>query len=1731
MSSYTVNKTRPAILDSPRFFDDEPLSEWKGSSDGAVEASIAASKSTVQIDQLWHGGSKESQWPEPQNESDPICIELVRGMDGKSDNSWSVIVDGLRCELVDKQTDAPYPVKRCRIPGGVKRDFLTSETKVRSILLGVRLESEAESPVHVKLETIQKLQSNEMKALRHGSSKRDTVSTVSLIPYRTSNSFANAVKLPYPICSPSKSVLGIVSMEQVKRWQEQTIAKNILNAAGSVYDFQQDKLYIEKSAIYNGLKEDAQRMQSYVDVIQTFNIINPNPNLKVAVAALAKLTKQGVQNATKMTKPVQPIPAPRVPIPDEPSTGQGDDGKVAQNKDFTIGGKTNSVARDLADMFDKMTEYCLLARDVVDESLNELAQSDDEKTAYGFEKFDQNQLQNVKGNTGKSLNAKLSAMRQNILSNESGAAIALFDALLVTKPFVAIKSLLGDIDQDSLKSGAYSIEQSPNGERIVHLDKGYLISTRNFSRRYSVCKDEEVSDSIDGLATGFQVLKNESSRVQIMNEEQKKKLKEFEANLYKEETANIVNEKLPYSFLYDRLQIEKTKQTSVTVIYRVHVEDQDGSIFAVEFEAEEEDGIVANTVYSGHVQDIIDLDAAAERFVDCMFGSANERSRLRVAGNFVAGIGPSSVQSTLENIQRIPTNLKSAFKMLVGFYQGFSIDKVFDKAFDPCLIEDRVGELKLMVRTMLPSWPPTKNDDEANLQEAYKIAKELDDKLKTEQGSSDQANKEIPKTTDSKEIFQLQNGSLKSSLQSTVTQSLATRVDLDDIREVAQQGKQLQSYLTKSSKVIQSTSTSFADLGQNFQSMQILREMQQASILKLEKFKDLKEIKDEDVETMEKLVQELSDIQDEIEKLIIVQPSTNKKVFELSVGTTKRVLPQVIILQRYPTPIFILPENPNPPRGIAYNIESDIDSVKTSWFGKIGFSDVVKYSLIGTALIATGIVFEGLVVAAIAGGGFAAAGGAAAGGAAAGGAAAAGASTSAASATLTAGISQFVFTAFSSATGLAGGTVAGLSIYFKTEIVKNLIDGLKQRLATTLMFNTIELALTRYKADQMRREFYKIALKNLRLVPVALCIKAAKLAMKLYSEQIQKTLQNIGLTIDQARLIKVSFLEDAQERIQFFEHYSASKPLPDKDVYSLHRSEEWTAIPSASYMQVFPPTDVSDALFNAKTRRDIPMNQAIRFAIGRNVSNEPQSTYEMSAKSAFIELVQAVTRARKELRGANLMQTQAEVISILVSNAAKLIKAAYGLKSGITLVTGDDAIWTCVPGGVAARLCLRHLNVFLSWDEKQVRGSQTAIKETLGYWSNDRRAMVDMFADALNAEATRYAVSENQKAIPFHDIGLSTNRAIEMVNSFERTISFMQSDDQLQIVCTVVALAASSFIFPQIKDDWSEEFVQQMYQKIQAYQRSASSFRYQDTTPSYKQEYPLKTRRAVWARRRLETHERRKLQIGNGVDSLIDSLVDLEIESNAARTEMTFYCPMGSDVYGYHNPYMFDVLTTGKHGIYTESLMVTMKNLIGNLYKRDAAPFTIAGYKTVSILGKAMGENVVGYARHPLTLQLDGSLISVQLSTHIAQRKGTIQLSNQGLGTFTLVDYLDAVANMRDVDSLVNNRVARMRSLAYNSERFFHAAGLASSLESDLSPIKYLDFEVLEARDVLAVAIGLSTFMSQTGVSFSNVRVLLKDDLNLQCALEILNESIEKIEASFAKGCKYCFLSELCLSL
>ena len=167
-------KISPSVLDSPRFFDDETLSAWattrRGEGDNVVRATQVAAPISAMRNLNVKPYNSISETLRPNNtrsiNGDPIGIELVRGLHGPNDDTWSVVVDGvLQKEGFSSFRRDPENSRKfiCKLPPGVENE-IDNTTYTRPLSIAIRLENEAIMPLSAYGQVYQKLHTVEHKA-------------------------------------------------------------------------------------------------------------------------------------------------------------------------------------------------------------------------------------------------------------------------------------------------------------------------------------------------------------------------------------------------------------------------------------------------------------------------------------------------------------------------------------------------------------------------------------------------------------------------------------------------------------------------------------------------------------------------------------------------------------------------------------------------------------------------------------------------------------------------------------------------------------------------------------------------------------------------------------------------------------------------------------------------------------------------------------------------------------------------------------------------------------------------------------------------------------------------------------------------------------------------------------------------------------------------------------------------------------------------------------------------------------------------------------------------------------------------------------------------------------------------------------------------------------------------------------------------------------------------------
>ena len=730
---------RGFLLNGPLLFDDEALSAWD--IDGHAFVASKQSIDAKALKAFAYSASDAAPRRPPEHKADPISVEIVRGANELGDDSWTVLVDGMRCRKRPPILQDGVEVHRCILPPGVvppateeekKNARLTRETKVRPVVVGVRLEAEALQPESVTLFVEQVLDTSEREAQDEDTPEITTIQRVELTPYRVSDLQSKVAVLQYPFCAPAQSVLGILSVDALKRWEGDNRLRMAWDLAAPLVTAAQNVAYESRKRTTNVGINRAARL-----------FVDPRTQ------ALRKLTKPKKPSAMRTKN----IPAP----PDEKSS-----------QTFRIGGGSKSSAKELGELFAILTQVCKAARKAGLEHVAKILEYErkerERAQELAQEEYDLNNVilssapgaSSVSGgatDTGpkptapkvadigaiptgpneltdvRKLQEILRVMEQGLINNGEYKALALLRALCTTR----IKEELRVLLRSDLNYG--------NTAPIFRWN-----IDDSFQFHYSF----EDNGNIGAVPKpGVAQALDQTARSKLFIE------------MTKEYSSAAMSKDAPYAFTYQRLLLPVRRRTTVSTRFRVqitgfrHVHNSTEQVVdEFEFVADQEDALVAHAVYSGVVEDVEYMDIEALRFLDCLLGPyAGTKPRVPESndddfGDFdpavlkvvmsknvdvewkdeakvptqTTGVSSGPLGASSSNVPNVvipgtkgteasitKTREIGARTVIQEFSEGNQQKNVAH-------IETRVAELRIMIREILPTWPDTdlvKTEEEA----------------------------------------------------------------------------------------------------------------------------------------------------------------------------------------------------------------------------------------------------------------------------------------------------------------------------------------------------------------------------------------------------------------------------------------------------------------------------------------------------------------------------------------------------------------------------------------------------------------------------------------------------------------------------------------------------------------------------------------------------------------------------------------------------------------------------------------------------------------------------------------------------------------------------------------------------------------------------------------------------------------------------------------------------------
>lgn len=1432
----------PSPLDSPRFFDDAALSAWS-----VGDRSFAAARKSVVAKSLVYSSSPTAPRLSPEHPSDAISVEIVRGSNGLADDGWTVLIDGIRCRELKPILQEGRTTFRCVLPPGVappepgnrNKAKLNTNTKVRPVVVGIRLEEEALAPTNAIIVVEQVLDTSERSGQDPDRPDIQTLKTIQLIPYRVSDLQSNAVVLQYPFHCPAQSVLGLLSMDTVAKWKEDQNLRSAWNAVTPALNAARESVYT------NDMRAR----------------INTDPNYRLRATVL----EQATQKFLAPSRPKELKYATTTPPPT----------KEESTETFRIGGGRDSSARALGDLFATLSEVCLQTHNIVEQLTGA------PKEGEGLDS--QAETNRVLARVQK----HFQVMEVALIGNNDTKALALLRALLNTKVNHKLRTMIDDRDID-------------NG---FHFYTKLNIRTNRFD--FSRCGEGHV----------------QTSPATVLTDEQRKQLGVDSDSIESSSLDATLQDTPPYAFTYDRIILEVRKKTTVYTRFKVVVE-QEGDLppFSVEFVSDRQDGFVANSVYSGELDDIEYMDKESIRFIDCLIcGPSN-------------GSG-DGVQSTSEDFannynqqkqkDKKKEKMRSGAQIKAAWFNNFytTLDetqktlirkfKLQDAPEHIANVETRIAELRIFLREMLPVWPtpsPTA-EDYAEMDRDYA---EMDREFERLQKAADSA---------LANVTELSIAASSSSEHNWSDGTLQTKTASVGVAAIGNYGN-----ATMDQSEAEEKDARF--------SLAVEEAMTSAKI-----------------EAMEEEEKRLCD---QIDAIATADQEAQDDGYNIVYKAAKREqllirhLPQIVKPKTVVYISFKLPKSVNPPT--SYKVYRPV-ATSSLWQTYVPSLKSLAWPLVQLA----GVIYFGVTSEARYGRQRAAESG-------------------------LGGMLQTLLTGIL-AGGATGAPTWSMGATIATTVVANQVTNLVAhfKLAEKLFGNLTAIAnytlvdsRQRFEANANLNNAGNAHFQKERGVPVRDAFAAATNAASRWRKSEENRITSLAGVITDASVVYNPYTGKRFRFVEYFE-FVGDEVVQYKPLYT---DTHWASVGDVNAFHILPPSDVDEAYIRCVDQRGMSLAQTISFVTGGSYSYS-----RPSAQAAFSELYNTVILSLKTMHSGQRVERSGPVLAVdLAKQGALVMKAVFGKAAGVTLVGPDDILWTCLRASTFARLALRHLAVFSqapSITNKTSGDDDEFVRKSIKFWRGSRREAVDQFADDLIVEARKRAQEASAGLPPSAEEEEDSRKEAKL--RYDRVKALLASPEVLEQMSSIMSVVDSSvhtFQMPALQGDvCDKEAAATARQKINT-SNAILDFEYQASLqpPSVQKRNDV----AAWASRRVDTSLGRSMCLGNGAESVLGAFASLNLGTNTDTGNATvFYCPTGSRLDAVPASVPFDTEGINNRVVWTSALREAAENILCNIQS------TRLDANSWHIDAQLIGENteVVGFARHPSALQTKGNRISLQLSS------------------------------------------------------------------------------------------------------------------------------------------------------
>lgn len=651
----------------------------------------------------------------------------------------------------------------------------------------------------------------------------------------------------------------------------------------------------------------------------------------------------------------------------------------------------------------------------------------------------------------------------------------------------------------------------------------------------------------------------------------------------------------------------------------------------------------------------------------------------------------------------------------------------------------------------------------------------------------------------------------------------------------------------------------------------------------------------------------------------------------------------------------------------------------------------------------------------------------------------------------------------------------------------------------------------RNSLDQAVSEKYREAVKLLRGTPVLSCHANATNAVRALRESTD-----------------LVYLAPNSARFRFYQWYTGSEAI---DGAVRADDDAWDAAPDGAALQLLPPTDVADALFEATALRRVPLAPAVRAVVGAVDAGTPTTPAQLAAVAAHAELLARLEAERIDLDGSHLTASVFDQALRLATEGAALVVAAYGERAGITRVAGDDDYWRCLPGGTAARLALRHLSIFALAEAVRRAGAGAgagpgadadAHQLVAVTWSRTRRAVVDEFARAWVDEARRMAAHARRAPWPLG--GVPDEDLVDAVRALARLQALARD-----AVAPLAAVAGSPSVAPTLAGARGLQLVAANEEQLGTF-----SDQRQRTPPVVRPNHE-KLAMAI-ASRRADPAALRAWRPGTGAADLTQRLAGLRVDA-AESTSPGEHCyfPLGSRLLALPSSVPFDVSALAARLVWLEHVLVSAPGV--------AVEPTQPAPPAPGVVRVRHAQQPKGLQRHPLVVGVHDGAVELCYASgwYPDAARGAPDDAEQVVDSE--IGIVDAVARIyAPADGATGRRlrttVHHARSLAFMADRFSNALMLAhvrhptaTVVQVEPKPTDERHRAEMETEhSAVALVMALALLIGETGTTGTVPTLVVENEKQRQQVLQVVDACVTAARRAMDRGCRVVRLAELALA-